>query len=115
MKTSLIVIAIIVPSFIGMLYFAYTVDYENKIKSEFKSLNCEYFQDALTTSDPVKSKYYDQRSRECFGGLEEERRWILAGGGGKGASPFSNSHFDERDFIKIPQNLKNYWEKENEN
>ena len=102
MKTTLTVISIVVPSMIGMLYFAYTVDYENKIKSEFESLDCENFQDAISFSDPVKSKYYDERSRECSEGLEEERRRILAGGGGKGASPFSNSHFDERDLIKIP-------------
>ena len=85
-----------------MLYFAYAVDYENKIKSEFESLDCKNFQDAVSFSDPVKSKYYDERSRECSGELEEERRRILAGGGGKGASPFDNSHFDERDLIKIP-------------
>lgn len=102
MKTILVVFSIIVPSFIGMFYFAYTVDYENKIKSEFESMDCEHFQDALTTSDPIKSKYYDQRSRECYEGLEEERRRILSGGGGKGASPFSNSDFDERELIKIP-------------
>ncbi|KAF6246355.1 hypothetical protein C6990_09515 [Nitrosopumilus sp. b3] len=102
MKTSLIILAILIPSFIGMLYLAYTVDYENKIKSEFESMPCENFRDALTTSDPVKSKYYDQRSRECSEGLEEKRRRMLDGGGGKGASPFDNSHFDERDFIKIP-------------
>ncbi|WP_428325422.1 hypothetical protein [Nitrosopumilus sp.] len=102
MKTTLIVLAIVVPALIGMLYFAYTVDYENKIKSEFESLDCENFQDAVSFSDPIKSKYYDERYRECFGGLEEERRRIQAGGGGQGASPFSNSHFDERDLINIP-------------
>lgn len=102
MKIVLIVLAIIIPAFIGMFYFAYTVDYENKIKSEFESLDCENFQDAVSFSDPVKSKYYDERHHECFGGLEEDRRRIQAGGGGKGASPFSNSHFDERYLINMP-------------